>query len=448
MVWGSTSGNMQIPYLPPDIHYIFAKHLYREDVPNYRLACKSFADAGRRELFNTIVVRPTLLSVAALKQITQDDKLAQCVQALIWDLTYWRVGNSVRDWHEWAAYFEDKAQNADPDQASLYKELAASREYWEAYLLRREDDRAASRELQELSFRCEVATSLPNLRTVHVFRGAHRIENRRVHRPLKKLPPPSRPLDKWRGDAIPSTPQIATEPWKHDYIHATSVGTKLRMYGFSLEDLQWLGSPEWENVNCEDITSLKVKADIAPVPYFRDLDFHRFLRRFPYLESLTLNPNECGVNAHGRNLPWSVQSIFKSQLEPAYDWEHRALRWKTLRKLSLAYFTTNTEALLALVVRHSSTLRDLRLQAMYLDHFGGSWEFGLGLQGTWHEIFSTMTTTMKLERVVFSGIFQNANREDDFWDFDRGSLSALLSACIINGGEIPIPEGKHGSSER
>jgi hypothetical protein len=131
--------SLHVPFLPPEIHFVLAQHICRSDLPNYRLASRALAEAGRKPLFQTIVLRSTLASVASFKNILQHEQLSKSVQTLLWDATSWRVGNSVRDWHEWTRHCESRAEIVDPDQALLYRELAAGRQYWEAYLRRRED---------------------------------------------------------------------------------------------------------------------------------------------------------------------------------------------------------------------------------------------------------------------------------------------------------------------
>lgn len=414
------------------------QRINRKDLPNYRLACKLFAEAGRSEMFHTILVRNTLSSVAALKHITQDEHLAEFVKTMVWDLTSWRVGDSVRDWHEWTRYCAKQAQEGNSDQATLYRELAASRHHWEAYLSRLEGEKDARKDIRDLMFQDALASSLPNLQTVHVFRGAQQIEDRRACGSLESKFPQAatRSLDKWRGDKDSSGSAAA---WKDHYVLATSVGTKLRMYGLRKDDLLWLSSDDWTNVNCEEVTSIKIKADVSPVRHYKEVGLYWFLRRFPKLESLALDPNEHDSKMDGEVFTLAIQDVFENTLLPQLSCRpYEALTWKNLRKLSLAHFKSLPRTLLFLVAGHSSTLRDLRLRNMLLDDL--EW-CRFDAHGTWREIFCTIGTITKLERVVLSGVFRHENHEDDVWDFDDIDLAGRVSDCIIYGKECPMPRG-------
>ena len=74
---------LHVPFLPPEIHFVLAQHIRRSDLPNYRLASRALAEAGRKPLFQTIVVRMTHASVASIKNILQHEQLSKFVHTLL-----------------------------------------------------------------------------------------------------------------------------------------------------------------------------------------------------------------------------------------------------------------------------------------------------------------------------------------------------------------------------
>ncbi|XPS92495.1 hypothetical protein M3J09_001884 [Ascochyta lentis] len=197
-------GGPNIPFVPPEIHLVIAQHVCRSDLPNYRLVSRLFAEAGKAELFHTITLRRTCASVSQLKQITQHEQLAKLVYTLIWDTNRWRVGVDVRDWHEWTSYCKSRAHEADPGQSALYEELATSRQHWEAYLSRLEDEKQAAKGFEKLCLSTPFARlGLLNLQEIHVVRGAYQLNNWHVCMTEDNVTVPvTVPLDVWKGDSL------------------------------------------------------------------------------------------------------------------------------------------------------------------------------------------------------------------------------------------------------
>ena len=438
--------SLHVPFLPPEVHFVLARHVYRSDLPNYRLASKALAEAGRKSLFQTIVLRSTLASVASFKNITQHEQLSKSVQILLWDATSWRVGDSVRDWHEWTRHCESRAELVDPDQALLYRELAAGRQYWENYLSLREEGKVADQDLRRLTLYDKTfdwTSRLPNLQKVYVsLNNSCPLQESRVCQLLgdychlcsssdDQWLPIVRPLDKWRGDRLGSQGTLVSH-----IIKALSNVPKCRLYGSGKNLLSILRN----HVLFPTLTSLKVRYCVENIRLL-DPSAGRMghLSCYPSLESLSMS-------FHGRGrkdaISWvTVQDLFEP-LEKRELSRHPPkcpFIWKKLRKLSLSHLDTSPRALLALVAGHSSTLRYLRLQAMCLgpDYTEISEP---AVRQTWRDVFSSIGSTTSLEKVRLAGKFHNNHHEDDVWDLDQGNLATVVADWIIQGGECPITD--------
>lgn len=446
----SIFSRLQIPFLPPEIHFVLAQHICRGDLPNYRLASRALAETGRKPLFHTIVLRSTFASVASFKNILQHEQLSKSIQTLLWDATTWRVGDSVRDWHEWTRHCESRAEIVDPDQALLYRELAAGRQYWETYLSRREEEKVADQDLCRLTLYDQSfkwTSRLPNLQKIHVsLNNSCPLQDTHVCQLLgdychlcssseDQWLPVVRPLGKWRGDRLGSRGTFFFHISK-----AVSKVPKCRLYGSDKNMLSILR----RSAPLPTLASLKIRYCVGMLGLL-DPSVKRMgrLSCYPSLESLSLS-------FHGRDrknaISWvTVQDLF----EPV---EKRELSryppkcpfvWNKLRKLSLSHLDTSPRALLALVARQSSTLRDLRLQAMCLgpDYTEMSEP---AVRHTWRDVFRGIGSTTSLDKVWLAGRFGNKSHEEDIWNFDQGNLAAVVAEWIIQGGECPITNNCKG----
>jgi hypothetical protein len=436
--------SLHVPFLPPEIHFVLAQHIRRSDLPNYRLASRALAEAGRKPLFQTIVLRSTRASVASFKNILQHEQLSKSIQTLLWDATAWRVGDSVRDWHEWTRHCESRAEIVDPDQALLYRELAATRQYWEAYSNRRIEEKVAGLDLCRLTLYDESfnwTSRLPNLKKIYVsLNNSCPLQESHVCQLLgeycylcsssdDKWLPVVRPLGEWRGDRLGPQGTFVSH-----IIKAASNVPKYRLYGSNKNVLSILTN----HGPLPTLTSLKVRYCVQDLEFY-DPSSNRMARlsRYPSLESLSLS-------FHGRDrksrITWvTVQELFEPVEErelPGHPPKCPFI-WHKLRKLSLGHLDTSPRALLALLAGHSSTLRDMRLQAMFLGpdytEIGES-----AVRHTWRDVFSSIGSTTSLKKVRLAGEFGNKICPDDIWDFDQGNLATVVAEWIIQGGECPI----------
>ena len=351
----------------------------------------------------------------------------------------------MRTWHEWTRHCESRAEIVAPDQALMYRELAAGRQYWEAYLNQREEEITADWDLTFLTRLDEpfIWTSrLPNLQTIHVslnnscplqesfacLSGDH---SHLCSSSDDQWIPVVRPLGKWRGDRLELPARFPL-----CVIRAVSQVPKCRLYG---SDKNLIYFHQYRDRPLPTLTSLKVRYCVG-TPMLRDLSAHRManLSSYPSLESLSLS-------FHGRGrkdaISWvKVQDVFA---HPDYPRHPPKFIWHKLRKLSLSHLDTSPRPLLALVARHSSTLRYLRLQAMCLgpDYTEISKP---DVRHTWRYVFSRIGSTTSLDKVRLAGEFGNKIRQHDIWDFDQGNLATIVAEWIIRGGECPITVKRSG----
>lgn len=383
-------------------------------------------------MFHTIVLRSTLACWTAFKRIKEHEHLSRFVRTLIYDINSWRVGTDVRDWHEWTRYARHQANHyalvdIDAAQAALYRELAESRHLWEAYLLRLDEEKAVAYEIGFGDLR------LPNVRKVHVVRGAYRLENHRVsllHGNAKL--PVTAPLSTWRGDSFSPAPNVSMliPILSHQFV-ATGI-TKWRIDGLREQDLNCVLIKN--HVRNSGVTSFKIRYGPPQSGSTTGAFSHRLHQfdKMPNLESLELHSYYCTLVAgNAREVLPTMQDLFGIVRPPAAV-QRELLTWQRLRKLSLRCFSSTPGEFLSLVTRHSSTLRDLRLHAMLLRHKLSAKDEAAA-PSSWQQVFRSFATFTKLDQLQLSGLFRNDSIENDDWDFDAGALGDHVAAWIMKG---------------
>lgn len=428
---------LNIQFLPPEIHFLIAQYVHRDDLPNYRLASKLLAEAGQPELFHTLILRATLANVSGFNHIRQNERLSKLVRTLIWDTNALRVGPNVRDWHEWTRHCEARAEKVAPDQAVLYKELAAGRQLWVAYLSRLQEEKKALQKIKALFYRQPYpGLELPNLQVIHVVRGAYQVKNWQVckTRELDMLPVTT-PLSTWRGDSLSQSCPVDLSTC---IAMAAPKARKLRIDGLMRTELN-LVSISSQHVNEKSkLTSISIRLSnrhpMSSLELMKDW-LAPFLAQWCYLESIYLDLG------HLAGPIQTIDDTFEVPYNPDFPrYTEGPVTWPALRKLSLCHFYSSPKALLSLVNRHCSTLRDLRLHAMQLIPI----ELEISTQHSWRDIFQVISVTTNLENVVLSGVFRNSDDEDDVWDFDDEHLAGDVAKWIINGGDWLL-ENKHNT---
>jgi hypothetical protein len=79
----SPPNGLNITLLPPELHLAIFQHVPHEDMHNYRLVNKFFADIGIAKMFDTVKLRFTSASVSRFKQIREDERLSKVVRTLV-----------------------------------------------------------------------------------------------------------------------------------------------------------------------------------------------------------------------------------------------------------------------------------------------------------------------------------------------------------------------------
>lgn len=425
------------------------QYIHDNDLLSYRLTCKLLAELGKPELFHTITFRCSWASMSRLKRIMRDRDVSRLVRRLIWDANRWRIGVDVRDWHEWTRHCRERAESTDPRQSALYTELAASRQYWELYLSRLEDERSIMQEtgIWVNKLWAHGKRPLPNLEEVHVIKGHYRIKDRQICTMGESDPfAVTIPLKDWRGDHLsPEFNLSYATIWRDAAIWAKN----WQFNGLTLFELRFVSSYVRSRSERVDYKSIKIRVaerhcGEGEERYMRALAI--FVARSRNLESISLDMSIRSSAAHDALDFRTVQNAFEiKDVEEDIGWPEGPSRWPKLRTLSLRNFITTADGLLSLVARHSSTLRDLKLHALVLSADGLA-EAGLVRPGSWLRVLQTISATTPLETVVLSGNFRYIDNAHSC-DFDVKSRAENVAAWMLNGGHCPLPEEYWNSNQ-
>ena len=383
-----------------------------------------------------MTLQPSSASVTRLKHIRQNVELAKLVRTMVWDITFGRVGARVRDWHEWESHCKSQAQATDPVQSTLYRELAASRRHWEAYLSRLADEKKAEEEFGELFGEIRgTGFELPNLQKIHMVKGAWQTSNQDSRTIAEHATiPVTVPLSAWKGDSFSSG-------WSGNFytkmIVAIALNVKSWQFdGFFVEDKDLL-LPTGFPCPSEKTTS-SFSMTIRPGVRDASQNLHRawppqFLVRWRCLESIHIDLGGRMVGAN--NLTASMRTI-QDTFEVCRNTNNSEIlaSWPKLRKLSLGRFDSTPSALLSLISRHRSTLRDLRLHAIWLQAEGSA----SSTEYSWRELFKNIGSITDLENIKLTGEFRDTSTRNDVWDFDNKDLAMAMATWMIDGGDCPL----------
>jgi hypothetical protein len=454
---------VDIPYLPAEIHRLIAQYVHREDLPRYRLANRQSCALGTEELFGTIVFHYSTASIHRLEELSASERLRACVKTIFWDVNIWKIPR-VRDLNEWHRYFTMKAAFCrslqlrnlvsiyDVIDASGYDELAENRTEWEEYLDKMEDEKRARKASKQL----HALGRFQNLQSVRIVNG----ELCPAHRGLKKVAD--------RFSSAPPAPAILrrgeeglTESHRHDrhtqpgieafqtiQRYCNSSLRKLKFDSIHPQALTALSSR-----NFESLTSLDVKITEwltgfhlgSEQPTSLQMQALRgFLARTTQLECLRVGANS---NMQVIGDLSRVQHVFGSEFT-----------WSKLRKLSLCQFTATPDALLSLVERHNSTLKDLRLRdiSWQTDEEANVPEEELEADSpstppypspaswrsiqhcAWPRVLRKMSMDLSLDRATISGMLGEGGTVLG-WQLDKNQkLAAAVSGYLISGGQCPL----------
>ncbi|KAF2626208.1 hypothetical protein BU25DRAFT_412043 [Macroventuria anomochaeta] len=248
------------------------------------------------------------------------------------------------------------------------------------------------------------------------------------------------PLSTWRGDSFsrsfPSSLSVAI-------FDATASAKKWRIDGLTIQELDMLAfsTRDLGADSDNNLTSITIRLsarDKESYPNVPRAWLALFLSRWYGLESICLEFRSRVLRENGLTTSIrKIQDTFEVSKDPLWPCRPEGpVTWTKLRKLSLCHFDSTPKALLSLITRHSSTLRDLRLNAIWLDGEGSV----LSAEYSWREIFRSIRATTSLEKVALSGVFRNNSHEDDVWDFNNEGLAKVVASWITNGAECPLTD--------
>ena len=134
---------------------------------------------------------------------------------------------------------------------------------------------------------------------------------------------------------------------------------------------------------------------------------------------------------------WESRQPF-SNISDVFGSEHI---WPRLRKLSLCHFFATPDSLIALLGRHSPTLRDLRLRNIFFKDE----EDNLTGEHGWPETLQHVAESLNLERATLSGQLGAYVPTKKGWDLDDDTeLATAICEYLVNGGYCPLTANNAG----
>jgi hypothetical protein len=454
-----------VPYLPPEVHRIIARHVDFADLPNYRLANKSCAEIGAGELFSTLTFHCTSASIARIDVIKAHEHLNKHVSTLVWDTNMWSIPD-VRDLHEWKDYFEGKAAVAAakfPSQAVMLAphqllDLGRNRQEWERYADRRHDEKLVKdpRKLQG-SF-----MGFQNLYKLRVLNGNLTRTHRSVNKSSDFIPYPEAPATYYRGESLYNDDADALQRpggWACATIQSFE-STRWHLTKLRLDAVYWsvFASVIGKAPSLEQLLSFHLRITVRFEPnwvtttnaytnqvkdrvLFAREGFSRhhlmdFLAQLSKLQSLKLELRRqlCGNG----NMFWLAPSSL-SDIFPEYH------TWPKLRKLSLSDFDTTCGALLSLLERQRSTLRVLKMHNVWFESDNLSPATSeIAFATKLPEFIERIHKIVCLERAKWTGWVGRTRDETHAtgslvgWDLDDPRIACSIAEYLINGGVCPL----------
>ncbi|KAH7384675.1 hypothetical protein BKA66DRAFT_608839 [Pyrenochaeta sp. MPI-SDFR-AT-0127] len=442
-------------YLPPEVHRILARYINSQDIPNYRLLNKCCAEIGAEELFQTITFHCSGASIARVKAIKGNEHLRKQVKVAFWDANYWRIPY-VQGLPSWQDYFKEKSDSLRPWGSPEFEtchgaklgQLAKNQQEWEAYVDKAKDE-DQNRRIEVLH---AALLGFENLRTILVLNGdlsqAHRglekwgdiveysandepvlLRGEGLHMDGPYIPDIYRPgaealetlrmlpglcLSKLSIDALCYT--AFEEP-----INVAGTLDTLTSFHFRLTDRADGWNEYHEHFTTDNFSQMA--QDVLSHGHLAE-----FLTRLVNLESLEVDLGEfCSDYREDSAIDSTADVIFPQDFT-----------WPKLRMLSLRNFDSTPKRLLALLERHSSTLKDLRFHHLHLELDTSV----VGQEWGWRDVLQIICETLHLERATLSG-WLSLTPERGEWFLDNG-LAAPVATYLVEGGECPLNTGNAG----
>jgi hypothetical protein len=439
-----------IPHLPAEIHRLIAQYVHREDLPSYRLANKQLCIIGTEELFSTIVFHYSTASIGRLEELGASERLRGCVKTIFWDINLWKIPG-VSDLREWEIYFGRRAnfclnriiETSDTSiasgklNASKFTELSKNRREWEGYLDKVDDEKKA----RKASERLQVLGCFQKVQCVHIVNGdlvpAHRGLKKVADRLPHALPAPPvlrRGECTYDKNRLPGVEALRTVQrrcnsslgkLKLDRVHPKAFASALPS-GFSgLTNLN-IKMIKWSHHVCFNLPQ-SVDSLMG--------NLRMFLVWLPQLESLQ-------VSFDDKMDPWGSVATASPTIRNVFGSE---TTWSKLQKLSLCGFAATSNTLVALLDRHSSTLKDLSLCDIFwamdegdTPEEGREASFGSIRHCAWPQTLQEIGECVSLEHATVSGTLGVVGHMLE-WRLDENpELAADVENYLVHGGQCPL----------
>jgi hypothetical protein len=452
-----------VPYLPPEVHHIIARHIDFADLPNYRLVSRSCAEIGTPELFRTISFHCSSASMARNDAVKACEHLNKHVNTLIWDTNMWGIPN-VRDYHEWVAYFRQKAHlqitqymavKLAPDQLL---ELANSNSEWKHYLDCVEDERAAKKYSNLHRF----FGGFKSLYKLRILNGRlatmpHGIEKTYLY---PHAPEPDGPVAYYRGESLHNGDAYSNQrpgSWAcASFRIIRSIAwhlTKLRM-----DAVHWRAFDEaFDNVpSLRQLLSLHLtfsfEAEQCGAVQNRRIentfsDARAVFRRHHLMDFLVSLPKLQSLKLHFRRGSQRSGECFQRAASTVSDLFSEHYTWPNLQKLSLNDVDSTRDAFLSLLERHRSSLKDLHLHNIWFEPDDSEDDmsqvaFTVGLP----EVVVKMHDILDLDRARWTGFLRHttdATYEIEVvnnigWNLFDDRIVPSVAEYLVKGGNCPL----------
>jgi hypothetical protein len=446
-----------VPYLPPEVHRIIARHVDFEVLPDYRLVSKSCAEIGANELFRTMAFHCSSASIVRVNAVKACEQLNKHVNTLVWDTNMWSIPD-VRDYHEWVRYLKRQAHLSRASRAVALEpgqliDLANNHPEWERYVDRVRDEKMAKdhRNLQKLF------EGFKNFRKLCVLNGRLVRTPRGIEKTAEYVRVPEVPATYYRGESLyngDAGPLQRPGGWACNAIQSFgSIGWRLRKLRMDAVHWSVFASAIGDVPSLQQLSSLHLKIAVQSdsrrhvdqvgnqYRVAREaLSQHHlmdFLVKLPKLQSLKLELSRKDHD-HGH-----LFTRAPSTLSDMFSKDHS---WPNLQKLSLIDFDTTCEALLSLLERQRSTLRVLKLRNIWFEPDEPSLvlskvAFALKLP----EVVGRMHEILFLERARWTGWTGRTcdDGQEDFmnpvgWNLDDARITHPIAEYLVKGGVCPL----------
>jgi len=442
---------MPISHLPVEIHVLIASYLSSKDLPNYRSACKCFADIGAQYLFQDLTFHAAHASINRINSVGLREDLKGNVHTITWDTG--SVDVNVTDFGEWhyrlrvlrrqeLAAAQEALRRELPDENDVRKamEIFLRGEYEKYKVLVREEREVQSQRLSGLT---DHLVHFPKLKRIIVTKQQRSHEDGLVMR------------DRDRG-LVERGILACRAPYKHSqdmfpFVTAlkaaqdTTQQLEVRSLNFGVFS-QSVYNEHLHHIDTSHVSRLRLHfamTDPSSDPLESSMSImnckrvlaqghlKKFLLKFQNLQALGLD-FEARSHGNGR-APVNLHDIFSL--------DHQ---WRSLRELAIYHVDTPASVFARFIENHAASLERLALGDICLDP-PDSWvvllsnlqpQLRLGSADFEYFLFDARIENLLRVRSAMIGWYcdSEVSAEED------SDLGKRLEKYLVEGGGCPLRE--------